>query len=387
MTAARRIAFVLPHLEAGGIERVVLNLLIHLDRTRFSPALILFRRKGTMLDQVPADVPVRDLGGRTARGVALPLARALAQSGASVVYTGTNAANISTLLAGCLRRSFPPVIISEHTPPSLYLAEAKMPGLRRWLMGLLYPRAAALAVPLDAIGQELRRILRRPDLPVACVPNPVVAPMVAPVAARVGDGPPDRRDAAAGEPAFVSAGRLVPAKGFDLLLEAFALLRASMPAATLTIFGEGPERGNLETLCRRLRIGDAVRMPGFVRDPLSSCDRRAIFVLSSRREGFGNVLIEAMAAGLPVVAADCPVGPRAILEDGKFGLLVPPGDAQALSAAMRRLAGDPGYAAALAAGGSERAGLYDVRTAVGRFADLFDSVADAGRPKRDGEIE
>jgi glycosyltransferase involved in cell wall biosynthesis len=381
VTAARRIAFVLPHLEAGGIERVVLNLLIHLDRTRFSPVLILFRRKGTMLDQVPADVPVHDLGGRTARGVALPLARALAQSGASVVYTGTNAANISTLLAACLRRSFPPVIISEHTPPGLYLAEAKMPGLRRRLMGLLYPRAATLAVPLDAIGQEIRRILRCPDLPVACVPNPVVARVVAPV---FGDGRPDRGNAAAGEPAFVSAGRLVPAKGFDLLLEAFALLRASMPATTLTIFGEGPERGSLETLCRRLRIEDAVRMPGFVRDPLSSCDRRTIFVLSSRREGFGNVLIEAMAAGLPVVAADCPVGPRAILEDGKFGLLVPPGDAQALSAAMRRLAGDPGYAAALAAGGPERAGLYDVRSAVGRFADLFDSVADAGRPMRDG---
>jgi glycosyltransferase involved in cell wall biosynthesis len=376
VTAARRIAFVLPHLEAGGIERVVLNLLIHLDRNRFSPTLILFQREGTMLDQVPADVPVHDLGGRTARGVAPPLARALARSGASVVYTGTNAANISTLLAACLRRSFPPVIISEHTPPSLYLAEAKMPGLRRRLMGLLYPRAATLAVPLDAIGQEIRRILRRPDLPVACVPNPVVA--------RAGDLPPDRGDAAAGEPAFVSAGRLVPAKGFDLLVEAFALLRASMPAATLTIFGEGPERGSLETLCRRLRVEDAVRMPGFVRDPLSSCDRRAIFVLSSRREGFGNVLIEAMAAGLPVVAADCPVGPRAILEDGKFGLLVPPGDAQALSAAMRRLAGDPGYAAALAMGGPERAGLYDVRTAVGRFADLFDSVADAGRPMRDG---
>ena len=86
MKAARRIAFVLPHLEAGGIERIVLNLLVHLDRARFSPILILFRRKGAMLDQVPADVSVHDLGGRAARGIVLPLARVLARSGASVVY-------------------------------------------------------------------------------------------------------------------------------------------------------------------------------------------------------------------------------------------------------------------------------------------------------------
>lgn len=378
MTAARRIAFVLPHLEAGGIERVVLNLLIHLDRTRFSPTLVLFRRRGAMLDQVPADVPVEDLGGRPARGIALALAGALARTGAQVVYTGTNAANISTLVAACLR-PIPPVIISEHTPPSLYLAEAKMPGLRRRLMGFLYPRAAALAVPLDAIGQDLRRILRRPDLPVACVPNPVAAP--GPAAA-----PPDLGADAGEAPAFLSVGRLVPAKGFDLLIEAFALLRGAMPSATLTIVGEGDERGNLESLCRRRGVEDAVRMPGFVRDPLSCCDRRSIFVLSSRREGFGNVLIEAMAAGLPVIAADCPLGPRAILEDGKFGLLVPPGDPAALCAAMFRVAADPGCAAAFAAAGPERARLYDVPTAVGRFADLFDCVAEKGRLRQDGRM-
>lgn len=359
----RRVVFVLPHFDAGGVERIVLNLLIHLDRARFAPGLVLFNRRGALLPQLPQDVDLRDLGGRSARQIVPRLARLLDEMGAEAVYGGTNAANLVCLAAGLLRRSGPPVIVSEHTPLGPYLADAKLPGLRRALMRLLYPRAAVLAVPVREVGEDVRRQLGLPDLSVVSLPNPLVTVQAAPPR-RLGMLPP----------VFLSAGRLVPEKGFDILIQAFARLSMDCPQARLTIFGEGPERANLEALCRRLELSQQVSLPGFVPDPVGNFSGPGIFVLASRREGFGNVLIEALAAGLPVIAADCPVGPRLILEDGRYGLLAPPNDPEALAGAMARLLADPAMAESFIRRGAERAAAFDIATAVEGFSHLFERV-------------
>ncbi len=136
-------------------------------------------------------------------------------------------------------------------------------------------------------------------------------------------------------PVIVTAGRLVPVKDHASLLAAFALLRAHRPAR-LVIFGEGPLEGELRAEARRLGIADAILFPGYVNDP-AACYRKAdLFILSSTSEGFGNVLIEAMAHGVPIVSTDAPHGPREILADGKYGFLVPVGDPAALAAAMEQ---------------------------------------------------
>ncbi|OHV07742.1 glycosyltransferase [Kushneria phosphatilytica] len=133
-------------------------------------------------------------------------------------------------------------------------------------------------------------------------------------------------------PVIVAAGRLVAKKDFGTLLEAMKLLRQRREVRLL-LLGEGPERNALEQQRERLGLADCVDMPGFVTHPVALFRRASLFVLSSQREGLPGVLIEAMACGCPVVSTDCPSGPAEILENGRLGRLVPPGDAQALAEA------------------------------------------------------
>ena len=146
-----------------------------------------------------------------------------------------------------------------------------------------------------------------------------------------------RPDALAGisGPLILSVGTLKPVKRHDLLLEAFARLPASL-GVRLCLLGDGAQRAMLEQKAQALGIADRVFMPGFVADPGPWYAHADLFVLCSDYEGFGNVIVEALEYGVPVVSTDCPVGPKEILADGRFGNLVPPGDVEALAHAMTR---------------------------------------------------
>ena len=132
---------------------------------------------------------------------------------------------------------------------------------------------------------------------------------------------------------LISIGRLSPQKDHATLLRAFRIVVQQYDAC-LMILGEGPARGALGILAQKLDIGQQVFMPGFVANPFPFLACSDVFILSSRWEGFGNVLVEAMACGCPVVSTDCPHGPREILQDGHFGPLVPPGDPEQLAEAI-----------------------------------------------------
>ena len=139
---------------------------------------------------------------------------------------------------------------------------------------------------------------------------------------------------------ILSAGRLVGQKDFSTLIRAFAEVVKSRPAR-LVILGEGRERDALAALVRELGIGHAVELPGFVANPFAWMARARVFAVSSIYEGLSMVLVEAMACGTPVVSTDCPHGPREVLEDGRWGLLVPVGDAEALATAILETLRDP----------------------------------------------
>ncbi|MCP4687367.1 MAG: glycosyltransferase, partial [Desulfobacterales bacterium] len=141
-------------------------------------------------------------------------------------------------------------------------------------------------------------------------------------------------------PIIVGAGRLTGEKDFPTLIRAFARLRRKRECR-LMILGEGKMQGMLESLAAELDVGEDLALPGFVANPYKYMAKAHLFVLSSAWEGFGMVLAEAMAVGLPVVSTDCPLGPREILEDGRHGPLVPVGDVDALSRAMARTLDHP----------------------------------------------
>jgi glycosyltransferase involved in cell wall biosynthesis len=156
---------------------------------------------------------------------------------------------------------------------------------------------------------------------------------------------------------IVSTGRLVPAKGYDLLLEALATLPQQLSGWKLVILGEGPERARLAALTEQLKLGERVSRPGWVAEPGETLMEAAMFVLPSRYEGFPNALLDAMACGLPVIASAC-TGPAAIITDGIDGLLVEVDSVAALAAALRRLMEDEPLRKKLGSAAAEVATRY-----------------------------
>jgi glycosyltransferase involved in cell wall biosynthesis len=241
-------------------------------------------------------------------------------------------ANVIALLASQISFSKVPLVIAEHSAASVSFDEN--PGMKsaihKVLMRYLYPRAAKIVAVSQGVANELVTILHLRSDQVHVIWNPIVsdrliAASTAPVAHRWFW---DRSI-----PIILSVGRLTEAKDFHTLIR--ALGRAmGIRKLRLIILGEGALRVSLETLISELCLSEYVDLHGFVDNPFAWMKKADLFVLSSRWEGFGNVLVEAMACGTPVVSTDCPGGPAEILEQGKWGRLVPVGDEEALAQAM-----------------------------------------------------
>jgi glycosyltransferase involved in cell wall biosynthesis len=192
------------------------------------------------------------------------------------------------------------------------------------------------------------------------IPNPVSLPLIA--------GNHERGNTKART--IVAMGRLVPQKGFDLLLDAFSRIAARHPDWSLKILGKGPLKEQLEIQASNLGLKDRVCFAGSLPDPFTVLCAADLFVFSSRFEGFGNALSEAMACGLPVISFDCPAGPADIIRPGVDGILVPAEDVSALATAMDRLMNDPEQREMFARRATE---IID-RFSVGRILALWDEL-------------
>ena len=173
----------------------------------------------------------------------------------------------------------------------------------------------------------------------------------------------------------VAAGRLNSQKGFDLLIEARKPVAAAHPDWELRIYGRGRQREALERQARDAGLAGQVRLLGATRDIGPAFADGSVFVLSSRFEGFGIVIVEAMSKGLAVVSFDCPRGPGEIIDDGRDGVLAPPGDVAALSRALLEVVGDEAKRRALGAAGLETARRYDPATVGKVWVTLIDALA------------
>ncbi len=191
-------------------------------------------------------------------------------------------------------------------------------------------RADGMIAVSRGVAEDFAQVTGIEPRKVRVVDNPIVTPDLAALALGAADHP-WLRDA--GPPVILGVGRLTAQKDFATLLSAFVLVREQRPCRLL-IIGEGEERGRLEALAVRLGVGQVCNLPGFQPNPLPFMRAARLLVLSSRWEGFGNVLVEALYCGTPVVSTDCPHGPREVLADGAFGRLVPLDDVQALADAI-----------------------------------------------------
>lgn len=371
------VLFYLDHLDCGGVERIVLNLLEGLSRRGWRLALALNRAEGAFLKQLPSAVEVHDLASPTFGSAFRALRRLLKEARPDIVISQRAYLNVIAALAH--RASGRPgrLVLAEHMLLSRWQADAGSPKrpADRLILALL-PVACRLADRVISVSRgvasELERRLRRLPGSVPVLYNPIVSPELL---ARAGGTPSPAPE----PPLFVAVGRLDPVKGFDRLLSAFAQVS---PEARLAIIGEGPERGRLEAEIARLGLTERVHLPGYQADPYAWMRGARALVLSSRFETFPTVLVEAMALGVPVVAVDCPEGPREIITPETDGLLVPPEDPAALARAMERLIRDEALHRRLRAGGLRRAEAFTFERTLGAYERLFASLCPA-RPELD----
>jgi len=331
-TSATRVAIFAPDMRFGGAERSMLNLAGGLVDRGHAVDLVLARARGSFLADVPAQVRVVDLRAPRVLMSLGPLVRYLNRERPaallSILY-----ANIVAILARRLSRASLRLVVSERNTLSSE-AEGFRGDLRMRLMPLLvrrlYPWADSVVAVSQGVADDLVRVAGVPSEQVRVIYNPIVTPRLRERAGAAVDHP----WFAAGEPPVVlGVGRLSAQKDFGALIRAFQIVRQARPARLL-ILGEGDERPALESLVAQLGLGQDVSLPGFVDNPCPYMARAGVFVLSSRWEGLPGVLIEALFCGSPVVATDCPSGPREILADGRYGLLAPVGDVRALAGAI-----------------------------------------------------
>lgn len=320
-----RIAIFLPSLDGGGAEKIMLALAEKFVSRGVDCDIVIAITKGQFLTSVPKGVRLIKLGKHKPISATFALAHYLRHERPSVLLSTVFNANIAALLAAVVSFTRIRVVTCEASP-----IDWDVKGQTWWdtlankvSARVLYGRAnASIAVSAGVRLALLHRRLMRPEN-VHVIPNPVPSLHF----------PHEGRRYTMEKPLVLACGRLEFQKDHATLLRGFALLRRQFDAR-LMILGEGSLQGALEELANELGIEKDVVFAGFDPDPCRVMRTASIFVHTARYEGFGVVLLEALASGCPVVATDCPGGIREVLADGKFGALVPVGDDQLLAKTM-----------------------------------------------------
>lgn len=326
------IAIFLRDLCGGGAERVMLNLACGFIERGLKVDLVLARAEGQYLARVPPEVRLVDLKARwlpTSPPKLVQYLRQVRPGGLlSALHYPCEIALWAKRFSGVSTR----VVVSEHN--TLSLEAQRIPqlsvGLTPLAARLFYPWADGIVAVSQGVAKDLARVTCLPLERIKVIYNPVVVPELFTQAKEL----IDHAWFKPGEPPVVlGVGRLFAQKDFPTLIRAFAQVRQMRPAR-LMILGSGPEEPRLIALVRELGLEEDVAMPGFVNNPYAYMAQATVFVLSSAWEGLGNVLVEAMAVGTPVVATNCECGPEEILDGGKYGLLTPVGDSKAMAEAI-----------------------------------------------------
>ena len=320
---------VCPTLAVGGSERLSVNLVNFYVSQGFQVDIVVFNSNGIQADAVSKQVRVVDLASKRARYAVLKLAKYLRSEKPEIVISMLREASIALGLASFVKKRVTKVIIREAA--GILLLDPKFSffqSIKLTIMRLGFAAADGLIVNSHDTLVSLTRINLVPkELPVSVIGNPVLTENYpVELQTKVTHKWLENQSLKV----IISAGRLDPMKDFSTLIAAFALVRQKYAHAKLLILGEGQERKRLEKMIESEGLGDAVDMPGAVPNVLPYFKKSSIFVLSSISEGFGNVVVEALISGIPVIATRSG-GPDEILKNGKFGILVDPRDPKQLA--------------------------------------------------------
>jgi len=336
------VLFVSPSLKGGGAERIILWLSKEYVKAGYSVHLVTVAGKSEDAYEIPSSIKrvALDLDSTSSGTFSAIFSNLRRVRGIQhqinlvdpdLIVSFLTSANIVSLLASkfSIRSRKIPVVISERS----YSAGDKLSKFWSLLRRISYPLANEIVV----LSEENREWILNQGLgkKVCIVKNPIVYPIpkVSPTLEPSDFFPSNCK-------IVLAVGRLIPQKGFDNLIEAFSLLESENPDWKLVILGEGDEKWMMRIIEDK-KLNSRVLLPGRAGNVGDWYERANLFVLSSRREGFPNALVEAMASGLPVIATDCQTGPREIISNNENGVLVPVDDSRALANRMSMLMADP----------------------------------------------
>jgi len=328
-----KISFFIPSMEGGGAERVILNLVNSLcEYDDVTIELVLSEAKGKYMGSISKKVKIINLENNRTLTSLFSLIKYLNRNTPDILISAITHANVIAVLAKIISRKDIKVILTQHTilSNSLKLSNKIFAMLFLKLIEKTYPLVSKIVTVSKYIEQDTIKIINIEKNKVQTIYNPIMAKNIIKQSLVNLD-----HDWFSSEspPVILSVGRFTKVKDFATLLHSFKLLREKINAR-LIILGEGEQRDNLISLAKELGIEKDVQMPGFVENPYQYMARSKVFILTSIYEGFGNVLVEALGCGTSVISTNCPGGVSEILDNGKYGSLVPIGSAELISAEL-----------------------------------------------------
>ncbi len=323
-----KLAIYMTDFMSGGVQRMYLNLAPYFMAVGYDVSFVVHETKGALADDVPDGVKVVSLDAARARSAVLPLSRYLAAEKPDILFASLGQPNLIALLANRLAGLPSKIVVSQHS--HLTNQARHMPQWQYKVLPFLYRRffryAHGIIAVSEGVADDLTRITGLPRERITVIYNPVVPSDLAQRAALPVSHPWFDQ----GRKIVVAIGRLVEVKDYPMMIDAVALV----PAAHLMILGEGDLLSDLQLRAVERGVEDRVEFLGFRDNPFAYLARASALALTSRYEGFGNVIAEALACGTPVVSTDCESGPAEIVDNGKFGRLVPVGDVEAMAAGI-----------------------------------------------------
>jgi len=370
------VAFFLPSLEPGGTERNVVNLANNINKQNYVLSLVLGKSEGDFIKKLNKDISIISLDATSSLKLFFKLIKYFKENNPDIFVSAFSRVNIICIVSRIFSGSKTKIIATEHAVFSFLPVIAKTSGRRffarfflPFMAKIIYPKADAIICVSRGIADDLLKITHCSKI-IKTVYNPVISESICELTKE-----PVSHSWFLDQkiPLIIAVGRLVKCKDYPTLLNALSLVIKERPAK-LAILGRGPEEIKLKKLVYDLGLFKNVDFLGFQDNPFKYMSKATVFALSSLQEGFGNVIIEAMACGVPVVSTDCPVGPGEIIENGKSGMLTPVGDYKALAKAILEILDNSSLAKKLSEEGFKRAKDFSVKKSVEEYEKVFQEL-------------
>ena len=335
-----RVALFLRYIGGGGAETAMIHLARGMTEQGLQVDFVLSQAGGPHLWKIPPEVRIVDLKSAGNLSSLKALIQYLRQERPDALLSAMHFNNEIAIAAKHLSGISTRVVVCEQNTLSQRAGNETrlLKRLTPFFAKLAYPWADGVVAVSQGVAKDLNKILGLPIEKMQVIYNPAVTPELK----AKSQEPLDHPWFAPGEPPVIlGVGKLEAQKDFPTLIRAFAQVRKIQPARLVILgWGPEPEKRKLEALIHELGVEADVNLPGYVNNPFAYMSRAGVFALSSRWEGFGNVVVEALAVGTPVVSTDCESGPSEILDNGRYGTLVPVGDAQALAESILEVLGE-----------------------------------------------